>query len=56
LRGTCVSVGKAGVFAGAPDLPSMLKILKDFQCVAGRGMGGWPFLRQGKRAQSENPR
>jgi hypothetical protein len=39
--GTRVSLGKAGVFAGARDLPSMLKILKDFQCVAGRDLGGW---------------
>jgi hypothetical protein len=45
----CVSVGKAGVFASAPDLPSMLKILKDFKLAAGRGMRGW-------QAQSENPR
>jgi hypothetical protein len=28
--GTRVSLGKAWVFASARDLPSMLKILKDF--------------------------
>jgi hypothetical protein len=46
-----ILVDEAWVFAGAADLPSMLKILKDFQCVAGRGMGGWPFHGQGKQAQ-----
>jgi hypothetical protein len=45
MWGTRVSVGKAGVFAGAPDLPSVLKILKDFKLAAGRGTGGWQAQR-----------